>query len=55
MTHTSPDFTDHVLGLLKNTGPTGPTGPATCKPLLLNEKAGTTHSQHVGPVDFDWS
>lgn len=55
MTHAFADFTDHVLGLLKKTGPTGPTGPARSKPLILNGKAGTTHSQDVGPVDFDWS
>ena len=55
MMHTSVDFTEHMLGLLKNTGPSGPTGPTQDKPLKSNEKAGTTRCTLVGPVDIEWS
>ncbi|MGY4380444.1 hypothetical protein ACVWZ3_008083 [Bradyrhizobium sp. i1.3.6] len=39
MTHRFPDFTSHVLDLLKNTGPSGPTGPTLGKPFIPNEKS----------------
>jgi len=55
MMHTSVDFTEHMLGLLKNTGPSGPTGPTQDKPFKSNEKAGTTRCTLVGPVDIEWS
>jgi hypothetical protein len=55
MTHSFPDFTAHVLDLLKNTGPTGPTGPAPANHFISNEKAGTSRGIEVGPVDFEWS
>ncbi|MGY4355381.1 hypothetical protein ACVWZR_004432 [Bradyrhizobium sp. i1.3.1] len=55
MTHRFPDFTSHVLDLLKNTGPSGPTGPTLGKPFIPNEKAGTSREAELGPVDFDWS
>ncbi|MDH2402020.1 hypothetical protein QCM77_18945 [Bradyrhizobium sp. SSUT18] len=55
MTHSFPDFTSHVLDLLKNTGPTGPTGPTPSKPFIEKEKAGTSRCKEVGPVENDWS
>jgi hypothetical protein len=55
MTHSFPDFTSHVLDLLKNTGPTGPTGPTSSNAFISKEKVGTSHETEVGPVDFDWS
>lgn len=55
MTHSFPDFTSHVLDLLKNTGPSGPTGPTPGKAFISNDKAGTSCCNEVGPVDFDWS
>jgi hypothetical protein len=55
MMHASVDFTEHMLGLLKKTGPSGPTGPTPNKPFKSNEKVGTTRCTKVGPVDFEWS
>ena len=55
MTHSFPDFTTHMLDLLKNTGPSGPTGPTPIKPFISKEKSGTSRATEVGPVDLDWS
>lgn len=55
MTHSFPDFTSHVLDLLKNTGPSGPTGPSPSNTFFSKEKAGTSRETEAGPVDFDWS
>jgi hypothetical protein len=55
MTHSSGDFTAHVLDLLKNSGPTGPSGPTTGKALISNDKVGTTRRDEVGPVENEWS
>lgn len=55
MTHSCPDFATHVIGLLKNTGPSGPTGPTPANPFISLGKGGTTCAIKVGPVDFDWS
>jgi hypothetical protein len=52
MTHSSSDFTSHVLDLLKKTGPTGPSPPNR---FISNEKAGTSRGIEVGPVYFEWS
>ena len=52
MTHSFPDFTTHMLDLLKNTGPTGPT---PIKPFISKEESGTSRATEVGPVDLDWS
>jgi hypothetical protein len=54
MTHSFPDFTSHVLDLLKNAGPTGPTGPTPSKPFIEKEKGGTSRRKEVGPVENDW-
>lgn len=55
MAHSSNDFGSHMLGLLKNTGPTGPTGNTPSKPLSSKQDFGTTRAQGVGPLEFDWS
>ena len=55
MTHSSGDFTAHVLVLLKNSGPTGPSGPSTGNALISNDKAGTSRCDKVGPVGNEWS
>jgi hypothetical protein len=55
MTHSFPDFTTHVMDLLKNTGHSGPTGPTSTKPLISKEKIGTSLAQGVGPVENEWS
>ena len=55
MTHSFPDFTTHMLDLLKNTGPSGPTGPTPIKPFISKEKSETSRATEVGPVDLDWS
>lgn len=55
MTHSSSDFADHMLTLLKNTGPTGPTGHTLDKTLTNIEKTGTSRCNKLGPVVFDWS
>ena len=55
MMHSSEDFTNHMLGLLKKTGPSGPTGPTSIKLFETNEKVGTNQCAKVGPVDLDWS
>ncbi len=54
MTHGFPDFTAHMLDLLKNTGPSGPTGPTPANHFISNEKAGTSPRIEVGPVDVEW-
>lgn len=53
--HNPTSFAEHCLSLLKNSGPSGPTGPTTAKPFKSNDKAGTTKSKVLGPVDIDWS
>lgn len=55
MTHSFPDFTTHVLDLLKNTGPSGPTGPNPPNRFISNDKTGTSRENEVGPFEFDWS
>jgi hypothetical protein len=55
MKHSSADFATHVLGLLKNSGPTGPTGPTPGNAFNSKGKVGTSDAQEVGPVDFEWS
>jgi hypothetical protein len=53
--HASIDFTAHMLELLKKTGPSGPTGPTSDKPLIYNDKAGTTRARGPGPLNSDRS
>ncbi len=53
--HNPTSFAEHCLSLLKNSGPSGPTGPTTAKPFKSNDKAGTTESKVLGPLDIDWS
>lgn len=55
MMHSPGDFTAHVLDLLKNSGPSGPTGPTMAKPLISNDKVGTSRRNDVGPVENEWS
>jgi hypothetical protein len=55
MKHDSANFGAHVLGLLKNSGPSGPSGPTICKAFNTKGKIGTSDAQEVGPVDFEWS
>jgi hypothetical protein len=55
MKHSPADFGAHVLGLLKNRGPTGPTGPKQVKPFNSDDKIGTTGKTMVGPLARDWS
>lgn len=54
MTHSSPDFAQHVLGLLKKTGTTGTSGHGPGKPLPVNEKDGTSRTPRAVPVENDW-
>jgi hypothetical protein len=55
MTHTSADFTAHVLGLLKKTGTTGHSGHGPDKPFNSKDKVGTTRGTPVVPLETDWS
>lgn len=55
MAHGFSDFGSHMLGLLKNTGPSGPSGNTPSKSLISEQDFGTTRAQQVGPLDFDWS
>jgi len=55
MTHSSGDFTAHVLDLLKNSGPTGPSGPTPAKALISNDKAGTSRPDDLGPFENERS
>ena len=55
MTHTSADFTAHVLGLLKKTGTTGHSGHGPNKPFNSKDKVGTTRGTPVVPLETDWS
>jgi len=53
--HSPATFAEHMLGLLKTTGPSGPSGPTPVKPQNLKEISGTTREHHLGPVDSEWS
>jgi len=53
MTHTSGDFTAHVLGLLKKTGTTGHSGHGPDKPFNSKDKVGTTRGTPVVPLEID--
>ena len=53
MTHTSADFTAHVLGLLKKTGTTGHSGHGPDKPFNSKDKVGTTRGTPVVPLEID--